>query len=306
MEIISVVMITYNHQNYIEQAIKSVFAQKTTFLIDFIIANDYSTDDSDSIIKKIISTCPENINVNYKYQQENLGMMPNFIWALKQAKGKYIAICDGDDYWLDPLKLSKQFTFLETNDAFSFCFHPADNYLEKENKFIKIVDLDKHKDLTEANKKILFKRLGGSFPTSAAFFRTNMLKPFPEYFSHFNVTDSPLILTALSHGKVGFLKEKMSVYRTVPANWSAQNNIFENKWNNYIHKIKTIDYFDNYTNKVYNKELKLSKNNLNYQILFSYFKQNPQKIKRIRFLLSNSKYLNLKNKVKIFIRLIQK
>ncbi|WP_312825297.1 glycosyltransferase [Epilithonimonas sp.] len=306
METISVVMITYNHENYIEEAIQSILLQKVDCTIDFIISNDNSSDNSHNIIENLIKNVPENFVINYTYHSENLGMMPNFIWALQQARGKYIAICDGDDYWIDSLKLSKQLQFLEENKDFSFCFHNAKNFIEKENRFVDIVDLDKHTHLSEANNKILFKRLGGAFPTSSAFFKAEYLQPFPEYFKLFNVTDSPLILTGLLNGKIGYSSEKMSVYRTTLENWSAKNNLFENKWKNYQYKIETIESFDELTNRKFNNQLKLSKDHLNYQIIYAYFKINPEKSKRFRFVRNNYQYLSLKNSLKIIIRLLQK
>lgn len=304
MSRVSVVMISYNHEEYIEEAIKGVFNQKTDFDIEFILSNDSSTDKTDDIIKTLIPQAPEHITVKYTCHEKNLGMMQNFIWALQQVKTRYTAICDGDDYWTDPLKLSKQHQFLENNPDFKFCFHDASNFVESQNKFINIVDLDKHEHLSEANKNILFKRLGGSFPTSSAFFLNEILTPFPNFFSFFNVTDSPLILAALLKGKVGFLKEKMSVYRTTSDNWSAKNNLFENKWKNYNQKIITIDNFDRETNFIFTNELMLSKNNLNYQIIFAYFKLYKSKFQRVKFLAKNYKFLDFRNRIKVLFRLI--
>ena len=304
MSTVSVVMISYNHEKYIEDAIRGVFNQKTDFDIELILSNDCSTDNTDGIIRNLIPQAPEHVIVKYTRHEKNLGMMQNFIRTLQQVTSKYTAICDGDDYWTDPLKLSKQYHFLENNPSFKFCFHDASNFLESQNKFIDIVDLDKHDHLSEANKNILFKRLGGSFPTSSAFFLTEILNPFPHFFSIFNVTDSPLILAALLKGKVGFLKEKMSVYRTTSDNWSAKNNLFENKWKNYNQKIITIDNFDRETNFIFTNELMLSKNNLNYQIIFAYFKLYKSKSKRVKFLAKNYKFLDFRNRIKVLIRLI--
>ena len=99
-----------------------MFLQKTNFPIEFIIANDNSPDNTDSIIKQIIKNTPDNVQVRYTKHEVNKGMNPNFTWALKQAKGKYIAVCDGDDYWIDENKLQKQTDFLEQNHDYGLVF----------------------------------------------------------------------------------------------------------------------------------------------------------------------------------------
>ena len=122
---VSVVMITYNHEQYIEEAIRGVALQNCNFNIEFIVANDRSTDKTDQIIKKYLPNLSilNNFDVKYTNHKDNKGMIPNFIWALQQATGKYIALCEGDDYWTDPLKLQKQVDFLEKNEEHSICFH---------------------------------------------------------------------------------------------------------------------------------------------------------------------------------------
>lgn len=114
---VSVVTITYGHENYIMQTLDGVMMQDYPGKIEFIIANDNSPDQTDIVIKSYLSSAkiPENFEIKYTKHDANKGMMPNFIWALEHATGKYIALCEGDDYWTDPLKLQKQVDFLEAN-----------------------------------------------------------------------------------------------------------------------------------------------------------------------------------------------
>ena len=114
--LVSVVMITYNHEKYIQQAIEGVLMQKINFHIELIIADDTSPDQTENIVKKIIVEHPNGHWIKYTKHKFNKGVSKNFTWALKQAKGKYIALCEGDDYWTDPLKLQKQVDFLEENE----------------------------------------------------------------------------------------------------------------------------------------------------------------------------------------------
>lgn len=114
---VSVVTITYGHEKYITETLDGVLMQQYQGPVEFIIANDNSPDATDEVVKKYFSEnpAPENFEIKYTKHDTNKGMMPNFIWALEQATGEYIALCEGDDYWIDPLKLQKQVDFLESN-----------------------------------------------------------------------------------------------------------------------------------------------------------------------------------------------
>lgn len=116
---VSVVMITYNHEKFIKQAIESILSQKINFRLELIISNDCSPDNTDIVIKKIMVENENGNLINYTNHNKNKGMIPNFLWSIEQAKGKYIALCEGDDYWIDPYKLQKQVDFLEANPDYS-------------------------------------------------------------------------------------------------------------------------------------------------------------------------------------------
>ena len=110
---VSVCMITYNHEKFIAQAIEGVLMQKTSFPIELIISDDCSPDNTKAIIERYAKENPSIIKPIYR--NPNIGVMPNFIDSLKRCSGKYIAYCDGDDYWTDPLKLQKQVECLEND-----------------------------------------------------------------------------------------------------------------------------------------------------------------------------------------------
>jgi glycosyltransferase involved in cell wall biosynthesis len=121
--LVSVCMITYNHEGYIEKAIEGVLMQEVDFEIEFIIADDSSLDQTSQIVKKFIENHPNGNWIKYIRHPENKGMIHNFVWVLKRCKGKYIALCEGDDYWLNSKKLCEQVVFLERNPKFVLSFH---------------------------------------------------------------------------------------------------------------------------------------------------------------------------------------
>lgn len=118
---VSVCMIAYNHEKYIAQAIEGVMMQQASFPFKLVIGEDCSTDNTRKICKAYKAKYPDKIQL--LLPDSNLGMTHNFISTLQACTGKYIAICEGDDYWTDSYKLQMQFDFLETHENYSVCFH---------------------------------------------------------------------------------------------------------------------------------------------------------------------------------------
>lgn len=113
---VSVILLTYNHAPFIAEAIEGILMQKTTFKVELLIVNDHSPDNSDEIIKLYAEKYPTIIR--YFNHQKNIGFEENQRFAFQHCEGKYIAYCEGDDYWTDENKLQFQFEFLENNPEF--------------------------------------------------------------------------------------------------------------------------------------------------------------------------------------------
>ncbi len=160
--IVSVCVITYNHQAFINQCLDGIIEQQTNFDYDIVIGEDCSTDTTASIIKEYARV---HKHINFLDNSKNLGAIPNFIRTLKACKGKYIAFCEGDDYWIDRNKLQKQVDFLEQHPKYGGVCSNNRWFLEKENIFKDSI-LDKglitFEDLCTSNKinsqTILFKK----------------------------------------------------------------------------------------------------------------------------------------------------
>jgi len=113
---LSVCIITYNHKTYISQAIEGALMQKTNFDFELVIGEDCSIDGTQEIVFEYAKKYPDIIKVITS--DKNVGAISNFIRTLNACQGKYIAICEGDDYWTDPYKLQKQVDFLEANPKY--------------------------------------------------------------------------------------------------------------------------------------------------------------------------------------------
>lgn len=122
--LVSISCITYNHDPYIRDCLDGFLKQKTDFSFEILINDDASSDDTASIIKEYEAKYPNLIKPIYQlenqYSKGQRGI--NIKYNFPRAKGKYIAICEGDDYWTDPYKLQKQVNFLENNPSYNFCF----------------------------------------------------------------------------------------------------------------------------------------------------------------------------------------
>lgn len=133
--LVSVKMITYNHALFIAQAIEGVLQQKTTFPFELVIGEDCSTDGTRETVFEYQKKYPDIIRVITS--DKNVGMMRNSLRALKACRGKYLAVCEGDDYWQSPYKLQKQVDYLERHPECGLVCTDWDIYLHRTKKIIK-------------------------------------------------------------------------------------------------------------------------------------------------------------------------
>ena len=121
--LVSVIMLSYNHSQYIEQALNSVLVQKTSFPFEVLIGDDNSGDGSQEILKKYKKKYPNIIRLFL--HKENLGVTKNAYFLMCKARGKYLASCESDDFWTNDYKLRIQVEFLEAHSEFIGCTHPV-------------------------------------------------------------------------------------------------------------------------------------------------------------------------------------
>lgn len=201
---VSVITITYNQEKFISQTLKSITEQKTNFPFEVIVSDDASSDSTPRIIRHYASRYPGVIIKNLR--KKNVGPANNFFNALLKARGNYIALCEGDDYWTDPCKLQKQFDFLETNPEFALCFHPVKVIFEDRSKEESIYPAD-----NDGKKFTLAELLKRNFiQTNSVLYRANKYEGLT---SSIIPGDWYLHLYHAQFGKIGFIDEVMSVYR---------------------------------------------------------------------------------------------
>jgi glycosyltransferase involved in cell wall biosynthesis len=200
-------MITYGHEQYIKEAIEGVLMQETDLKIELIIADDNSPDNTEKIVKEIQNKHPKGHFIQYTKHKKNKGIIPNFVWALEQCKGKYIALCDGDDYWTDPLKLQKQVDFLEANEDYGICFHKVAVFNQAENK----LETDRITRSVSETTTISELSKGNFMHTPSVVLRNDF--EIPKWFAKSPIGDWTLYMIAIKDEKIKKIDEVMAVYR---------------------------------------------------------------------------------------------
>jgi len=246
--LVTILMTTYNHEKFVDKAIKSVVNQKTNFSFELIIGEDCSTDKTLEICNNYAKKFPEIIKLYNS--KENIGSGKNFKKIFFKSKGEYIAICEGDDYWTDPLKLQKQLSFLEENKKYSlsFCRFKTLNEINGNLK----VDNNGHYFLNEKGSVAFDFKIfsqGWQIGTQTMVFRKKMFDK--TIFSKYkNIKDIHIISHLLNEGKGLCLNFFGAVYRLHLGGIYAGASTLENASTAYY------SYKEIYKNNNKNKYLK--------------------------------------------------
>ena len=257
MILVSICCITYNHEDYIRQCLDGFLIQETSFQFEILIHDDASTDKTSEIIREYELKYPEIIKPIYQtVNQYSKGVRPINKFNFERARGKYIALCEGDDYWTDPLKLQKQVDFLEENEDCSLCFHASKSIRNNDpNDYI-----IKRPQVMPNNFKfdinVAIKESGGFMATNSMLFHTRYIRQvMPEWVKIAPVGDAPLMLLLAINGKMGYIDDIMSAYRIMSSktSWSAGMLKFENRKKHYLGSRKMWNSFNEDTEFLYNK-----------------------------------------------------
>ena len=219
---VSVQCITYNHEPYIRDCLEGFVNQKTNFKFEVIIHDDASTDKTADIIREYEQKYPDIIKPIYQTENQyskKVKFIRTYIWP--KIRGKYIALCEGDDCWIDLEKLQKQYDFMEANPECVACIGGAKvkEYQEGANDYINFpTETSRYIPLEEAIEK------GYTYSTATYFYRASLLSN--NYFDGLNLSfgDYTKILNFCLNGKLYCFHEVFSMYRHgVPGSWTARN-----------------------------------------------------------------------------------
>lgn len=208
--LVSINCMTYNHKAFIRQCLDGFMMQKCSFDFEVLIHDDASTDGTQDIIREYEVKYPDIIKPIYqKENQYSKGIDPSLKYNAPRIKGKYIALCEGDDYWTDPYKLQKQVDFLESHPDYVMCSHRFNQYIQDKNF------LEEEKDSTFQGADYDLKNLiGGKWLTQTltVMYRRSALD-LKEYESYGMSMDIILFYALLKNGKGYCFPDIMATYR---------------------------------------------------------------------------------------------
>jgi glycosyltransferase involved in cell wall biosynthesis len=216
--LVSICMLTYNHGDFIAQSIEGVINQKTDFEYKLFLGEDFSTDNTRMICIEFAKKYPEKINL-YLNEKNDVKINAETINDLCFNSGaKYIAMCDGDDYWTDPLKLQKQVDFLEANPDYVICAHDVSVVKDNKLQYLSLAGPNSNDTFTIED---LAK--GNLFTSLSVVYRNGLIERFPSWFYMSPIGDYVLHMLNARKGKIKFLPETMGVYRVhAGGGWSEQ------------------------------------------------------------------------------------
>ena len=264
---VSVICLAYNHEKYIRQTLEGFISQKTNFPFEVIIHDDASTDGTADIIRTYTGQYPDIIhpifqeeNQHSKHIKISRTIIPDCV------SGKYVAFCEGDDYWIDPLKLQKQYDFMESHPDYSMCVCPS-KWVNMESG-ITFIRPKIENDRDVLVEEVILEEKGRPFQTASVFMKTDLWKEWPEWRSHYPVGDTSTALQAGIHGKIRMISDVMCVYRfRASGSWTARLEADQEKKAQMYEKMSAaLCEFDTQTHGKYTQAVKTRMLKFKYDI----------------------------------------
>lgn len=253
---VTVLCITYNQVDYIRDCLEGIVSQKTNFAFTAVIHDDASTDGTTEIVREYAEMYPDIIfPIIETENQFSKGVFFSSNWLKSIKWGKYIACCEGDDYWMDSCKLQKQYDFMEAHPDYSLCLHNAiiNDFRYKIDYLSEPNSADKDKSCEE----IILEGGGKINPTSSFFIRTSC--EWPPISHNCSANDHFELIKLASRGKVRWFSKPMSVYRWgVKGSWTDRyNHLDTSQVQKYVEScIEALMICDNATNNIYHDYIK--------------------------------------------------
>jgi glycosyltransferase involved in cell wall biosynthesis len=206
-KLVSVLVMTYNHERYISQALDSVLMQQTSFAWEVLVSEDCSTDRTRQIVQEYAARHPGLFQLILS--EKNLHSNEVIARGIRAAEGQYLALLDGDDYWLTPEKLQNQVDFMERHPESTVCFHQAVVHDERSQQADWYWTAPNQKEISTLQDICM----DNPIATSSTMFRRRAIEGLPEWYITFPITDWPLHILYAERGSITYLPKAMSVYR---------------------------------------------------------------------------------------------
>lgn len=259
--LVSIICLTYNEEKYVRDCLDGFVMQKTSFPFDVYIYDDASTDATQSIILEYVERFPDIFKPTF-YEENQYSKGERFIGlreGFNTANGKFIAYCEGDDYWTDPFKLQKQVDFLETNPEYSVCAHETvirnDTDPKEDGTLFTHTKVNLFLDRTTRNRYSLSDTLTGNiFHISSMVFR-KMHFDWPEWIKEITALDMVIFMMLACNGDIYLMRDQMSVYRHNSTSITSTQNMFASQIAFNDASISILDKMDVFWQRSYHHDI---------------------------------------------------
>lgn len=266
----SVNCVTYNHAAYIRQALDSFLNQKTDFAFEILVHDDASTDGTGDIIREYAKKYPDKIRPLIQKENQYSKGIDNISGAFNfpRARGKYIFMCDGDDYFVSPNKMQKQVDYMEAHPDCTLCIHSAK--IDLAGKALTESQMRPYRGNRMVTPEEMVDKSSGYAMSSMAF-PAYLVRELPDYYVDCPVGDTPLQLMAAAKGYGCYMDEPMSAYRVgVAGSWTLEGKRgnYEEKQKIYYERMKkTYEEFDAATHGRFTEAAKSALQRTYYQTM---------------------------------------
>ncbi len=217
--LVTVCLATYNHICYLRQCLDSIFSQKVNFPYEVLIHDNASSDGTQDMIREYAAQYPDRVRTMLQQVNQQSQGIKSFYTLMRNARGTYIALIEGDDYWTDPQKLQKQADYMEQHPGCTLCVHAAVTVDGENHVLQKILrPAECSRDLTA--QEVIGK--SGWFATASMVLRRNAVQQLPNFYFHAPVGDYPLSAHLAMNGSVHYIDAFMSAYRiNISGSWTS-------------------------------------------------------------------------------------
>jgi glycosyltransferase involved in cell wall biosynthesis len=262
---VSVLVLVYNQETYVTQAIDSILMQEVGFDYEIVIGEDASTDRTREIVLDYQKRYSDRIRVLLRDALDaerdraiGLGGKTNFVQCLQACQGRYVALLDGDDYWTDVHKLQKQVDFLDTHPDFAICCHNVTVFYEDGSKEPANLIPPDYREVSTIEDLFFVNFI----PTCSAVFRRGLFGELPDWFFGLKLGDWPLHVMNAQYGKIRYFSEAMAAYRVHGSGvWSSRSPASQR-----FELIKMLDHLDAYLGYKYKKQVRAAKAGLYHEL----------------------------------------
>ena len=269
---VSIECTSYNHEDFIAEALESMLMQRTDFACEILIHDDASTDRTAEIIRSYEQKYPEIIKPIYQTENQYSKDVLVELFNLERAKGKYMAVCEGDDYWTDPYKLQKQVDYMEAHPECSMCVHAAERVSAVTKKTVSSIR-PSHKDKIYSVEEVI-EGGGELFATNSILYSLEKIPEMPEYYLNATIGDYPLVICGALNGTLYYMDQNMAAYRVeVKGSWTNMQVSDVAKKQKHLQEVAAmLDEINAYTNFKYDHVISRTKKRDRFYVLLKQLK----------------------------------